>query len=91
MCILLLYSHYSLENCLHNQMELQLQIEQLTDKLEDEKAKHAKWREDNIKRRHNYIPFLVNLLKVLAEKNELLPLLEKAKQKEANKSLSNKG
>lgn len=48
-------------------------------RLLEEKNKQQRWKEENIKRRHNYVPFLVNLLKVLAEKKELLPLVDKAK------------
>ena len=58
-----------------------LEINELLMKIKEEEFKMENYKEENQRRRHNYIPFLVNLLKILAQKNELMNLVEEAKKK----------
>jgi len=49
--------------------------------LADEENKKAKWKVENIRRRHNYLPLIMELLRSLASRGELLPIYDKAKEK----------
>ena len=39
------------------------------------------WKKENIRRRHNYLPFIIEMLKALGEQGQLQPIYEKAKEK----------
>ena len=50
-------------------------------KIMEEEELRKKWHRENVRRRHNYLPFIVELLKHLASNEQLIPVYEKAKQK----------
>jgi len=49
--------------------------------LAEEENKRAKWKLENVRRRHNYLPLIMELLRSLAKRGELLPIYNKAKEK----------
>ena len=57
------------------------EIAHLQRELEVEEAKVAEWRNDNIRRRHNYIPLVFALLKEVAAAKKLTEALEQAKKR----------
>jgi len=61
--------------------EVEEEIEVLKQKLRAEEEKYANWKSENIRRKHNYIPFFVNLLKILADRGQLASLITTAQRK----------
>ncbi|TRY96942.1 hypothetical protein DNTS_014287 [Danionella cerebrum] len=55
--------------------------------IEEENQKLKRYKIENIRRKHNYLPFIMELLKTLAEYQQLIPLVEKAKEKQGAKKL----
>ncbi|XP_017055921.1 ubiquitin carboxyl-terminal hydrolase isozyme L5 [Drosophila ficusphila] len=60
--------------------ERQAEIASLRTYVKFEQDKKRRYRQENLRRRHNYLPFIVELLKQLAETGQLMPIYEKAKQ-----------
>ena len=51
---------------------------------------HCYYPQENIRRRHNYLPFIVEMLKALGDQGKLLPIYEKAKEKAVELDKKNK-
>ena len=63
------------------QFQLQEERSSLVGTLSMEQAKRQRYAKENERRKHNFIPLIVNLLTVLAERKSLLPLVDKSKVK----------
>lgn len=65
------------------------EISRLTEAISAEDEKLARYKRENARRRHNYIPMLIELLKILGERGQLNALvdsaIEKARQRQAVK------
>lgn len=53
-------------------------------KIERETQKKRKYKQENLRRKHNYFPFIVEMLRVLAKEGKLVPLIEEAKSKQSS-------
>ncbi|CAG4962123.1 unnamed protein product [Parnassius apollo] len=65
--------------------DMENEIQRLRMLIEYEDLKMARYQQEMIRRRHNYLPFIIMLLKILAEEKMLMPLLEKAKERASKK------
>jgi len=70
--------------------EVETKLQECQEGVAEEEEKRHQWKLENIRRRHNYIPFIMQMLRILAEKGELVTLIEQAKQKEAQKKKEKK-
>jgi len=81
-------------------LDLQKQLESLSgsegaamdikERIRAEEEKRANYKIENIRRKHNYLPLIMEMLKILSEKGMLLPLTLKAKEKIAAKETPKK-
>ncbi|XP_041986631.1 ubiquitin carboxyl-terminal hydrolase isozyme L5 [Aricia agestis] len=65
--------------------EIDLEVRRLRSLIENEEVKMQRYQKEMARRRHNYLPFIVTLLKILAEEKKLMPLYEKAKERASKK------
>lgn len=56
------------------------EISRLQTLIVGEDDKMIRYKVENIRRKHNYLPLIMELLKVLAKQGKLVPLVEKAKE-----------
>lgn len=70
--------------------DMQNEIQRLLMLCEEEESKRKRQKVENVRRKHNYLPLIVQLLRMLGEKGQLLPLYEKAKQRAVAKTITQK-
>lgn len=64
------------------------EIAKLRSLIDNEVEKRKRYRIENIRRKHNYLPFIVELLKMLGERGQLTPIYEKAKQRAVDREMT---
>jgi len=68
---------------------LKAELEQVESDIVYEENKFRDYKTENLRRKHNYMPFLFNMLQILAEKNMIPTLIDKAKEKKERTGSSN--
>ena len=71
--------------CCASTLQISLEIESLRSQLADEARKKVFQKEENARRKHNYIPFISKLIDTLGEKDALLSLMTAKTDKSENK------
>lgn len=69
----------------------QTEIIRLQELIQEDLQKKKRYKVENIRRKHNYLPLIMGLLKNLGEAGQLMPLYEKAKQRAAERGTAAKG
>lgn len=62
---------------------------EVQDALGAREQERQRWHAENLRRKHNYIPLIFNVLQVLAERDELMALVEQAKNKASQAPVNN--
>lgn len=57
----------------------------IRNKISEEVDKMKRYKIENARRKHNYLPLIVEILKLLAKDGKLVPLYERAKAKTLEK------
>ncbi|KAH8257415.1 hypothetical protein KR038_008934 [Drosophila bunnanda] len=68
-------------NAMDTEEDRQTEINSLRTYIQYEIQKKKRYKVENVRRKHNYLPFIVELLKMLGETGQLMPIYEKAKQR----------
>ncbi|XP_039763876.1 ubiquitin carboxyl-terminal hydrolase isozyme L5 [Pararge aegeria] len=71
--------------CRMDTEDVENEIRRLQMLIEFEDTKMMRYQQELARRRHNYLPFIITLLQILAEEKKLLPLYEKAKERALKK------
>ncbi|XP_012222594.1 ubiquitin carboxyl-terminal hydrolase isozyme L5 [Linepithema humile] len=66
------------------------ELDRLESLIEEEMTKSRRYQIENIRRKHNYLPLIMELLKILAKDGKLVPLYQKAKEKALEKESKKK-
>jgi len=61
--------------------ELVSTMSRLQAQLVDEETKRSRYQVENVRRKHNYLPFIMEMLKMLANDGQLLQIYQKAKKR----------
>lgn len=64
--------------------EMRERIAELRGRLDYELSNVERQRQENIRRRHNYFPFVLTLLKHLSERNLLQPMIDRAVERQSS-------